>query len=535
MTDQLTVFVISAGKNPSLPLCLKQLQAEQAKTPFRLERIEDVRPMGAAFQQMLDRCQTPYFVQVDEDMVLHPGALAMMLGAIRNAPEHIAMIAFRLHDVHLDFDLWGVKIYRADVFKRYPYNLDYPSCEVEQLDRMKADGYEHQTRPEVIGQHAPEWSLPGIFERYLGLMEKFKLFGYAWLEELFSKLWVILQKDPTEQNLYALLGCYTSIIADEPLLTGEKDFAKRLPQEATLTAHLRRPHEVTLYMTSRCNFRCRHCKHATGGAPTAPDMTQAVVSDVLFRFPTIKAACICGFGEPLLNPHFSAVMQFLKFKGIYTGLITNGSLLRTHWPYLVETGTVPDYISVSLNTCDPARHKEITGTETFEEVIAGIKLAIEHGTQVYLSYICTTESLPHVKPFLEFAYFLGVRTVHLHNLLPYAEAGWHDLALLRGRDDAAVEALKALPHANLVKGWPVLVDAENTSRWCQFPWHFVGVDGNGDITLCNSVDAPPPGECNVKDTTIWHSAYAQSVRRRCVAGEGPCAKCFRNWMIPCDV
>ena len=71
---ELTVFVISAGDNPSLGACLSQLEAEQERTPFILERIIDVRPMGAAFQQMLDRCTTPYFIQVDEDMVLHTGA-----------------------------------------------------------------------------------------------------------------------------------------------------------------------------------------------------------------------------------------------------------------------------------------------------------------------------------------------------------------------------------------------------------------------------------------------------------------------------
>ena len=65
------------------------------------------------------------------------------------------MLCFLLRDVHLDKPIYGVKIYKHEIFKAYPYNLVHNSCEVEQLERMQRDGYRHDFVAEVVGDHAP--------------------------------------------------------------------------------------------------------------------------------------------------------------------------------------------------------------------------------------------------------------------------------------------------------------------------------------------------------------------------------------------
>ena len=72
LSEQLTVFVTTVGA-PSYAACRQHLRAQDCA--FRLQVIDRVAPMSAAFQRMLDDCRTPFFVQVDEDMLLYPHAV----------------------------------------------------------------------------------------------------------------------------------------------------------------------------------------------------------------------------------------------------------------------------------------------------------------------------------------------------------------------------------------------------------------------------------------------------------------------------
>ena len=181
------------------------------------------------------------------------------------------MVCFMLKDVHPGVPIYGVKVYKHAVCKDFPYNLQHGSCEVEQLDRLKTAGYRYELQEEVLGDHAPRWSPPLIFERYLNLMEKFKDYGYSWLEALPARLWERLRENPSEENLYALLGAFTSILSEKKLLTGEKDFTHRRREYDLIRSCLQWPHSAILYMTTRCNFKCRYCyrqHHALEDFPT---------------------------------------------------------------------------------------------------------------------------------------------------------------------------------------------------------------------------------------------------------------------------
>ena len=72
ISDLVTVFVSTVGY-PTFESCIENLQRQDCI--FELNVIDHVAPMSAAFQRMLEECVTPYFVQVDEDMLLYPGAV----------------------------------------------------------------------------------------------------------------------------------------------------------------------------------------------------------------------------------------------------------------------------------------------------------------------------------------------------------------------------------------------------------------------------------------------------------------------------
>lgn len=538
---ELTVFVISAGNNPNLPdtldaLAKQAIASQRAGHPFKVRRIQDIAPMSRAFQKMQDDCDTPYFIQCDEDMVLAAGAIDKMLAAIKSSVPSVAMIAFRLHDVLFDQPIYGVKIYKHEIFKNYPYDFSVPSCEVEQLERMKVDGYLHELDERVVGKHSPKWTPAGAFDRTQNLMEKYKLFRYGWLEDMPQKLWQELRAHPTEVNLYAFLGAYTSLIAKRPLLTGEKDWTKRSHEEALLDSWLHGPYNATLYLTSKCNFRCPFCKRETCET-SAPDMKLDTVGDLFSRFPSIRAVCMCGFGEPLLHDNLLPFFQYCKIEHNFaTGFITNGSLLKSVFiPRYARMNCDPDYISVSLNASTKEDHQKYSGTDTWDDILEGIHLVQQEGIPVYLTRVCTTENADGIPAFLKLARQLGVQCVHLHNLLPYCNEiegkPFLDLVMQRNRDEDLLRPGRECDDAGIVKTWPVLIDPSEKPQWCEHPYRFVGVDGNGSITICNSVDHPNP-HVNVKQIApIWHSTYAEMIRQRVRNCSGPCALCFRNWMV----
>jgi len=107
---------------------------------------------------------------------------------------------------------------------RYPYNLEIISCEVEQMTRLQNDGFETLMYSEVVGYHSPKWTEQLIYERYFDLMEKWKVFKYDWLSELPAKLMEIFKLDPSNINLFALMGAMTSISNESPIRNREKNF-----------------------------------------------------------------------------------------------------------------------------------------------------------------------------------------------------------------------------------------------------------------------------------------------------------------------
>jgi len=221
ISNYLTLFVISAGVNPNYEDCIESLKNQTIAC--KIEIIKDYAPMSKAFQEMLNRCKTKYFIQVDEDMILKPNAVEIMYSAIIRTTSEVSMISHMLHDTHLDFNIYGVKIYKFDIFKNYPFNLNVISCEKEQIERIKNDGYVIRTIETVIGEHSPKWTNELIFERYFDLMEKFKIYKYEWLRNIPNKLENIYKMNPSELNYYAMMGAKTSMNSPS-IRNREKDF-----------------------------------------------------------------------------------------------------------------------------------------------------------------------------------------------------------------------------------------------------------------------------------------------------------------------
>lgn len=527
--NDLTVFVISSGNNPNFTACLEALENQSVK--FKIEIIKDYKPMSVAFQEMLNRCKTEYYIEVDEDMILDRNAVNEMYVSIKSSDSKTSMIGFQLLDVHLDFIIYGVKIYKYNIFKNYPYSLETISCEIDQLSKLQKDGYTYALIEKVVGKHNLFWNDDLIFERYFNLMEKYKDFKYIWIEKLPMKLWEILQRSPTKQNLYALLGIYTSLIKQEKIIQGEKDFTNiRSIEKERMESFLSFPNTSTLYLTTKCNFKCSFCKRQHQELKQHPDMTVNIIRDILVKFPTIQSFCLCGFGEPLLCDNLKSILQFLTQRRIFKGLITNGSLLKDKINDIKPF--IPDYISISLNSSNEEQHYAINGQRCFNQILKGIELLINEKAIVYLSYVCTKNTMSKIPEFLKLAKFLGVTGVHLHNLLPHKnDDDFWNLALTKN-DQNLIDQIKRDVNSSIVLRYPILIEKNVIRRECRFPWRMLSFDGDGNISICPSICEPQKENGNLYDFDIWHNKYSNDLRNSILTDQKPyCKKCFRNWEV----
>jgi hypothetical protein len=230
LSSEMTVFVSTVGA-ASFPECMACLERQDSR--FRLEVIEGVAPMSAAFQLMMDRCQTPYYIQVDEDMLLHPHAVRVLHERILAADPAVPLVVAWLWDAHLGHCIQGVKAFRHRIVSRYPF-ADVQSCEKDQLRRMAEDGHHHQRPPETnptqhdpgtLGLHGTHYDAQSIFERYSTLEQRRRRHPdkLAWFEAHGGDFLRRFRDDPSEVNLMALMGILAGRLAPDDT-PGEKDF-----------------------------------------------------------------------------------------------------------------------------------------------------------------------------------------------------------------------------------------------------------------------------------------------------------------------
>ena len=73
LSNQVTAFVLTVGSEENFRECMAQLERQSVR--FAVDVIDHVAPLSAALQEMIHRCRTRYYVEVDEDMMLAPDAI----------------------------------------------------------------------------------------------------------------------------------------------------------------------------------------------------------------------------------------------------------------------------------------------------------------------------------------------------------------------------------------------------------------------------------------------------------------------------
>lgn len=548
LSSQLTVFLITVGDRANFEDCMAHLRRQDVS--FRLDVIHRVAPMEAAFQQMLDRCRTPWFVQADEDMLLEPWALGALYDDAQRSPPSTAIIARPLWDEHLGMSILGVKIYRHGIVRRYPYRRSF-SCEMDQVERLVRDGYGVSVSPassprdQCVGRHGVHYDARSIFDRYRNLVLRLRRFRWLdWVGELPARFMQRYEREPHELNRWAFLGAVAGLVAPLPeTARGDKDYRQyqREPAWRRLSGMLTTgPRELHLYPTSRRG----------GAGHVAP----AALSMLLERYPTIERVHLRGPADPLRHPQLSALLRALQSFGVKTQLETDGLLLARHASDIARWGLAGVRILPGGWSPHPAEPRP-----TFDvEHLRRIRLAARRvsraakGLPLTLTVVLSRRNVREVEGLFDLAAEIGA-TIELRNTLPVSGDTRRFRRSVLSRDSAAdraaVDRLRAHRHADLVSTWPVLIGpAQDNPRWCRSPWEALSMDARGSVSGCRLVAGPHAQNGSAwagGPLGVWHNPHFVSLRLQIMgdpqrrgmstprASDPPtpeqCARCYGNW------
>lgn len=168
---------------------------------------------------------------------------------------------------------------------------------------------------------------------------------------------------------------------------------------------------LTVAVNTRCNQRCAYCppmgeSYMCGPGDLPPDTAREVLDVAIAR--GVRVLRFSG-GEPTMHPRFAEflpMMRAAKQAGAVVHLNTNGVLLGKHLPLI--DNTVVDSLRVSLDSMNPHRYHEITGTNLLEVVLSNIRGARAQGLPVDLIMVVMRHNLGDVDDVVHFCAAHGV-------------------------------------------------------------------------------------------------------------------------------
>jgi radical SAM protein with 4Fe4S-binding SPASM domain len=290
-----------------------------------------------------------------------------------------------------------------------------------------------------------------------------------------------------------------------------------------------------LAVTYRCNLNCEFCYV---GKKKSPELSSADLKKILFKIlheVRIPSVSFTG-GEPLLRDDLSTLVSYAARIGLWTNLITNGTLLDE--PKVAElkaAGLASG--QVSIEGPNAATHDLLTGIDgAFEKTLNGIKLLQARGIPVHTNTTVSRRNLDRLEEIIVLAKSLGLPRLSMNLMIPcgsagdrpdlwvpYTEIGPHILKLKRRAEKEGIRFLWYSPipvcHFN-----PIAHGLGNKS--CAAITDLLSIDPGGNVIPCSSWPEPVGSLLNSSFKNIWDSA-ARAYFHNAEYAPGECRACVR--------
>jgi hypothetical protein len=172
---QITIFLITIQSH-QLEYSLDSINKLDPNYPVIINVIMNISPTNRAYNQMRERCTTPYFIQLDEDMELQEDTIQICMNQIQNSrmTHKTFLHTFKLIDTELGIGnppiIDSLKLYNNEIMRKYPTydNGESPVSSVDYLWHapILQDNYRMNVTSIIIGYHGNHRSNYDLFLRY---------------------------------------------------------------------------------------------------------------------------------------------------------------------------------------------------------------------------------------------------------------------------------------------------------------------------------------------------------------------------------
>lgn len=218
---RVTAFITTIGAQ-TFPRCL---EAARAMPGVKVEVIANVTPYSAAMQRMVDACDTEFFLQVDEDMILVPHAARRLVELMDASPPDTVMGVGPLFDEEVKRQIYGIKIWRTALVRTVPYGRHVTS-DTYHRQQLRAKGYGFvklkRGDENCLGLHGTDYTAEQRFKRWRRLWQKSRHGAQKlWIVEELPNLLEKFRETGSRSDLFALVGAVMG--ATEPLWPADHD------------------------------------------------------------------------------------------------------------------------------------------------------------------------------------------------------------------------------------------------------------------------------------------------------------------------
>ena len=150
-----------------------------------------------------------------------------------------------------------------------------------------------------------------------------------------------------------------------------------------------------LYLTNKCNLRCRHC-YMDSGLPLQNELSTEDFISVIDQFAAIsKNQVILTGGEPLLFPDIMVLIKQAKEKGLKVSIFTNGTLIDEKFVSKIEDYV--DEIQFSLDGASSEVNDNIRGKGVFQRVLKTADLLKKTNIKLRLAMVIMPQNVEDLK------------------------------------------------------------------------------------------------------------------------------------------
>ncbi len=289
----------------------------------------------------------------------------------------------------------------------------------------------------------------------------------------------------------------------------------------------------------RCNAKCVFCLEEKTNFFTLERYKKLFEPRLGRVISNARFVNFCGFGELLLMPEIEDFMDYVNKKipevnKIYT---TNGYSLMNKkiLERLTETKSA---IGISLHASDSSLHRLLTNTDTFGQIVSGVKQLVSVRKQkecpsISLIFLINTLNIEDLPDFIEFAANLGVDEVSCGYMTIF-NPGHLELSCyfkqeltnenLRKAEECAQKLSLAIRFPPKFKQAP-----SDRAFKCSDPWKYCYVENEGSVLACCYAGSNF-GYLEYMDfEMIWNGADYKQLRRS-LLNDSPhewCRYCYK--------